>query len=348
VIVNSTISSSGTQDNNRVDVDMSTGSPNSVSITDTVFIKCGTFLFASGQTITGNTFNNCEQISPGGADMRDCSIVGYEGATGTGALSYNVSGDPDGELDGIYFEKGTSPTHAIQFGTSAPTTMYLRNIEFSGYNASDQQNDSTLYFADTGGTITLNLVGCSGNVSVKTAGCTVNKVINPVTTLVTVKDNSTKAVLAGAAVTIFASDGTGPLPYQDSVTITQTGGTATVSHTAHGLNTNQKVLIVGANEAGYNGIKTITKINDDSYSYSCDSGLSSPATGTITATAVVIDGLTDTNGQISDSRSLSGDQPIVGYAQSGSGVIPYVPSDIINEIDSTNGINISILLNRDT
>jgi len=67
-------------------------------------------------------------------------------------------------------------------------------------------------------------------------------------------------------------------------TITQSGGTATVTHTSHGYATDDILLISGANESGYNinGAK-ITKTGANSYTYAVDSGTASPATGTITA-----------------------------------------------------------------
>jgi hypothetical protein len=190
LIVNSTIKASGTGDDNRPDIDMSTDSPGTVSITDTVFIKCGTFVFASGQTITGNTFNDCQQITPGGADLTDCAVAGYEGTAGTGALLYNVAADPDGELDNMYFEKGTAATHAIQFdATNTPTTITLRGIDFSGYNAVNGNNDSALYFPSTTKSYTVNLVGCTGDISYRVgSGGSVSLVTDPLTVTVTVED----------------------------------------------------------------------------------------------------------------------------------------------------------------
>jgi len=323
-----------------------------VNMTGCNFNNMGTFIFQSNATIVGSNWNGCGQITHGGADFDGCKFQGYEGTAGTAYMTYAVAADPDGELDNGSYTKGTAATHAIEFdATNTPTTITLRGITFSGYNASNGQNDSTLYFPSTSKSYTVNLIGCSGNISYRVgSGGSVTFVVNPVTTLVTIRDNNspTKAVLAGVAVHITASDGTGPLPFEDSVAIVQSGGTATVTHNAHGLSTGQKVLIEGANETNYNGTHTITKINDDSYSYTVDSGTSSPATGTIIATAVIIDGITDSNGQIQDSRSLTGDQPISGYARSGSGSIPYSDGDIVSSIDSTDGTNIVVLLNRDT
>lgn len=307
------------------------------------FVGMDTFIFQSNATVGGCTFIRCGQITHGGADFDSCKFIGYEGTADTGYLTYNVNADPDGEMDNCYFEKGTAATHAISFGTSIPSSITLRGIDFSGYNASNGQNDSTLYFADTAGTITVNLIGCSGNITYKTAGATISLVTNPVTFTVTVRDINTRAAIQNAKVTVWA-DTTGPLPYNDSVTIVQSAGTATVTHTAHGLATNQWVEISGANESAYNGLKQITKINDNSYSYTVPSGTSSPATGTITATAVIINGETDASGQISDTRSYSSDQDYTGKALKGTHSPVYKEGPLSGTIDSGSGGSANVLM----
>lgn len=70
----------------------------------------------------------------------------------------------------------------------------------------------------------------------------------------------------------------------DTVTITRSGGTASVSHTAHGFATGQRVLIAGAQQGPYNGIHQITVTGLNDYTYSVTGTPATPATGTITAT----------------------------------------------------------------
>lgn len=343
VIVNSTIKASGTGDDNRFDVDMSTGSPGSVSITDSVFIRGGTFVFASGQTVTGNTFNNCQQITAGGADFTGSKVLTSAVAADGYALYWDETTDPNGELDDMEFSIGSNAHHAIYFGASIPSSITLTGISFSGFNASDSQNDSTLYFADTGGTITLNLVGCSGNISVKTAGCTVVKVINPVAFTITVLDKNTKSAVQYAWVTIWAT-ATGDLPYQDSVSIARSGSTVTVTHTAHGLSTNHWVEIEGCTETEYNGIWQITKIDDDSYSYQINTTPSSPATGSPKSTAIIINAETDGSGQVSDTRSYTADQGYDGKVLKGSWDPVYEEYPISGTLDKDTGVAMTALL----
>lgn len=71
-----------------------------------------------------------------------------------------------------------------------------------------------------------------------------------------------------------------------SVTLTQTAGTATGTATTHGFSVGEWVYVNGANEAGYNGIvQVLTTPTADTYTYSVASGTASPATGTITVTS---------------------------------------------------------------
>lgn len=312
-----------------------------VVMTGCTFNDMSTFDFLSNTDAIGCTFRRCGQVTGGGGLFTDSIIDDYNGTTGTSALVYAETVDPDGELDGMSFTKGTDTTHAIQFGDTIPTTITLRDMTFSGYSAADSADDSTLYFADTAGTITVNLVGCTGNISYDSAGCTVVFVIDPVTLSVHVQDSDLGTDIASARVYVLAAT-TGPLPFEDTVTITRVTTTATVSHTAHGLATNQWVKIENAVQEDYNGAKQITKIDADSYSYTVANSPTTPATGTIEATAIVIFGTTDANGDISDTRSYSADQDFTGRIRKSSASPYYKTFNLNGTIDSTNGLPLSV------
>ena len=92
-----------------------------------------------------------------------------------------------------------------------------------------------------------------------------------VTTANTAKDGT------GTVVTIFD-------PQRAITSITVSGTTATIAFTnVHGFLDGEKVLISGANEANYNGIKTLTLAGAKTATYTITAGTSSPATGTIVA-----------------------------------------------------------------
>lgn len=364
VLTGSTITTAGP----TVKMDFSGGDINTLTFDGMVFAALGgVILFstnadASGHAVDDSTFDGCGKITAGAVDFTGVSVInsagttgaieagggdllaltvsGYEGTADTSALIYNQATDPDGILDNSSFTKGTAATHAIEFGTSSPLTMTLTDIDFSGYNAADTNTDSTFYVKRTGGTVTINLVGCSGNMTYKSAGATVVLVINPVSLAVHVQDISTGADLVGARVYVLAAT-TGPLPFEDTVTISRVTTTATVAHTAHGLATNQWVKIEDAVQEDYNGGKQITKIDADSYSYTVANSPTTPATGTILATAIVIFGTTDANGDISDSRSYSSDQDFTGRIRKSSDPY-YKTSPLSGTIDSVNGLPLTV------
>lgn len=67
--------------------------------------------------------------------------------------------------------------------------------------------------------------------------------------------------------------------------LTQSSGTATcTTSTDHNLSTGDWVYIEGANETEYNGVVQVTVTGSTTFTYEVDSGATSPATGTITAT----------------------------------------------------------------
>lgn len=272
---------------------------------------------------------------------------------------------------------------AIDLGTTKPTTDTFANNNQSGCNAhglrvsgvsttGDTWNMDNIVLADnttadflvdypaqTSGKVTINLLnGSAANSTTQvavTGGIALADVVlvsNPVTLQFTVKDSDTSAVIAGAAATIPVLSG-GPFPYQASVTITQTGGTATVTHTAHGFSIGHKTLIDGANEAGYNGIKTILSVpTANSYTYAVAAATASPATGTITSTAILIDGVTNASGIISDTRTYPSNQPFGGtncIIQKGTGAPPniYKARPVSGTVDKDTGLTLNVLLTKD-
>lgn len=311
------------------------------------FVDMDTFSLLSTSVMTGCIFRRTNAITAPGSTLTGSKVLTPTVAADTSALIWDVASDPDGNLDDMEFSKGTNAHHAIEFGTTSPTSMTLRGITFSGFNAVDGQNDSTLHIKRTSGAVTINLVGCSGSVSYKTDGATVTIVSNPVTTTLKVTETD-GTVIQNARVFVKAKDATGPFPYQESVTIVNSGTTATVTHTAHGMATNDKVFIEGASLDANNGVFTITKINDNSYNYTMGSSPGSSPTGTITSTFVVLYGLTDVNGEITMSRVFSSDQPVIGNVRKSSSPPYFKPAPVLGTVDSVDGASLSAVLVSDS
>lgn len=76
--------------------------------------------------------------------------------------------------------------------------------------------------------------------------------------------------------------------------LTFLGTTAMVTTTQnHGYNTNDLILIKGANQSSYNGYYTITKISNNQFSFLYSNWTVTPATGIITSTKIVDEAYTD-------------------------------------------------------
>jgi hypothetical protein len=316
-----------------------------VNFSNCTFTDMGTFTFLAASSATDCIWRRCLAVTGGGCDFSGSVFDASAVAADASAVIWDVNEDVDGHFDGCSFTMGANASHAIQLGTTSPTSVTFRDCVFSGYNAANANNDSTILVSRTTGAVTINVVGCSGNISYKTAGATVSVVSNPVSTTVTVKDTDTPpAVISGARVLVLAYSG-GPMPYNITVTgITNSGTTATVSHTAHGMATLDKVQITGASHWQNNGVFSITRINDDSYSYTLPSAPGSDPTGTIKATYVALEGTTDGSGEITMSRSFTSSQPVTGRARKASSAPYYKTTEFVGTIDSVNGLDLTVQL----
>lgn len=67
--------------------------------------------------------------------------------------------------------------------------------------------------------------------------------------------------------------------------LTRSGTTATATVTAHGYSTGFVIIMAGASPEGYNGQVTVTVVDANTFTYAVPSTLTTPATGTITATS---------------------------------------------------------------
>jgi hypothetical protein len=107
------------------------------------------------------------------------------------------------------------------------------------------------------------------------------------------------------------------------------------------------VKIENADQEEYNGAKQITYIDADSYSYTVSGSPTTPATGTIDATAVIIFGTTDGSGNISDQRSYSSDQDFTGRIRKSTTSPLYKTFDLSGTIDATSGLPLTAAMISD-
>lgn len=157
-------------------------------------------------------------------------------------------------------------------GTYVITVTNSTTFTFVASNGTASTTSGTVTKATTTATATVASHGFVVGQRLTIAGATPST-FNGVILVSTVPTANTFTYTLGSA---LAQTATG--------TITATSNTATAAATAHGLVTGNTVTIAGATPTGYNGVYLITKISDDSFSYSYTTAAPlANSSGTITA-----------------------------------------------------------------
>jgi hypothetical protein len=310
-----------------------------ITLTGCSFTDMDTFVFQSNSTIIGTVFRRCGQITQGSATFNGGSLV-----TNSTAAVALLANNIDNVSDTEFRSSGTG--HAIELTAAHAAGSYtLTNVDFTGYAGTDGSTGNEAIYNNSGGAVTINISGGNTPSIRNGTGATTTIVAGSVTVTLTVT-NVAGTAIQDATVLIYATAG-GPFPSADTVTIANSGTTATVTHTAHGLATNDKVLIKGASHAQNRGVFSITVTGVDTYTYTMGSAPGSNPTGTITSTFVLLSGLTSALGQLSMSRVFSSDQPIAGWARKSSGSPYYKTGQVASTVDSGLGANLTALLIAD-
>jgi len=311
-----------------------------VTLNTCVFTDMDTFKFLSGGTINNSTFRRTNSITQSGATFTDC-VFDNTNISSSGVTLY--MNDVDKVTYCSFTSSGTG--YAIE-GFASAGDYNLYGLTFTDYAAglTGTTGNEAVNVTATSGIVNLNIYGGGdSSFSIHSAGATVNIIAGAVTVYVKASTSGGVAI-QGARVLIYAFSG-GTLPYNETVTITNVGTTATVSHTGHGMDSGDKVRITGGDLTVNRGVQTITKINDNSYSYTLASAPGTSPTGTIYSTYVALEGTTDINGEISVSRVYSSNQPVKGWTRKSTTSPLYKTGNITGTIDTADGFNfISVLI----
>jgi len=318
-------------------VDLDFSGVNSVTITSLNVTRALAILLDSAVNWVGGGVTGSGLITLAGAIFSSITVSDSTVAADASAMLWNFNADPDGELNSLTIVKGIAAHHAIELGASTPIEITLRGWEVSGFNVADEQNDSVIHNT-SGKTITVNVIGATGTISKKDTGVGSLTIIvaDPVSVFVHAQ---TVAGIDVENVRVFlqALDGTGPFPFEDTVTIANSGTLATVTHTTHGMANNDKVVIRGASLTANNGVFTITVNTASEYEYTMGSTPGSSPTGTILSTFVALEGLTNVNGDVSTSRVYPSTQPITGHARKSTTAPFYKTAPLGGDISNTLG-----------
>lgn len=311
------------------------------NVTGGTWTGIGITTLRSNSVIDGLTWRGTDQITCNQAILDNCLIE--KNIASSAILTDDLA---DLTLNNFI---GDGTGHAVELSSIGAGTMSWNNtFDTASYATSDGSTGNEAIYVNVGsGSLTINVTSGATTPTIRTAGAIVTVVAGAVTISITAKTNA-GVNIENANVMLRASNATGPFPYQESVTITSTGGVATVAHTAHGMSTNDKADFKGVtNDHEYNGVKQITVTNVDEYTYPVTGTPASPAVGTIVSTFVALEGLTNASGVLSTSRTYSTNQPITGWVRKSSASHFYKQSDINNTIDSSNGFSTTVGLISD-
>lgn len=303
---------------------------NTFDVTDCNFLGADIITLDDSATITGGSMVDCSDLQLSGGTLDGVSIINADTADAVAFITTNTLAN----ISNCNFT--FSDGHAIDI-TAAGTYTFTNNT-LTGYGL-DETNDAAIVNS-SGGLVTINYTGTGPTVLNLTTGTSVTN--NAVTTLVHVSDNA-GGDLENARVNLEAADATGDLPFETTVTIVSTGTTATCTHATHGLVTGDKVAIRDANEVTYNGVFSITVTTASAYTYVMNSDPVDTATGTITSTGVVVNGLTDVSGDISAARTFTLDQPLRGFVRKSTDSPRFKSFSLAgNTVDATDGVTINV------
>lgn len=289
----------------------------------------GTATFSQSSEVRGCVFVNSGAVTTGGCLFDKCTFQDLK-TTAPISATYAMIVASTTEMSRVTNCTFINCNKAIQLSSASDGTYAFVGIKFSG-NSFDVRVEAIT------GTVTINVSGGGDTPTVESAGATI-VIVNAVTVKITTLDAADSTAIQNARVVLYATTGT-------TVTITRSGTTATVAHTGHGYLTGQKVNILGANEGQYNGVKSITFINANSYSYTVTGSPATPATGTIKSHRVILDGLTDSDGIIQDTGfPFVSNLVVTGRARKGSASTFYKTAVIAGTITSTGFTTTSFLV----
>lgn len=345
-IEGATFEALGTNDPGQLNIN---DSSSTVSLPSCRWKNWGTTSLEAGTTVTNGQWIEASGITQNSAVLTSCTINSSSIPISGAAI---ISNDPALITKSSF--TSSSVGHAVEMRPSGagPFSINYSGNTHTSYAVGDGStgNEAILIHPLTNGaTVTLNIVGGGDTPSIMEHGDytgTFTLVVAPVSFTVTTNDAAGNPI-QNCRVLAEAANGSGPLPFEDSVSIVQTGGTATVTHSTHGLTSGQKVNIEGVTQTNYNGIKTISNVGGSSYDYTIDTGTSSPASGTPLSTAVVLDGLTDVSGEISDTRSYGSNQPLSGRIRKSTVSPLFKTAPITATVDKDSGASIVVQMISD-
>jgi hypothetical protein len=311
----------------RYAIDATDTDINSFVVNGLQMSKASTVGFHASASVTNTSFSDCYQITPSTSTFENNTVSNYSETAVNGALFWpggttvnncsfiscdeaiEITQTSNQTFDALSFTSNTNDVHLNNGGTS---------IDVSKNNGSNP----TSYTATGGGVV--SFIGSS--------------------TTITLKATDGNGAAVSGARAFLRTGAAGSLPYNASVTISNSGTTATVTHTSHGLSTGDKIVNYNCTHNENLGVHTITVTGVNSYTYTTTSLTD---TDSCNAYFVYIDGTTDVNGEISLSRVFPADQTATGTIRKSSAAPYFKPAPINGTVSSTLNVTLTGVLISD-
>jgi hypothetical protein len=316
-----------------IELTSNAGSP--FTLADSDFIGWGpnaaTFTTDSGGIDAGTDVITTDVAH--GFSTGDCVFYNDEG----GVASIGLTVD-----DPYWVRSITATTLSLffsPFGASNNSANLRMDLSTSGTETHSLYSAHAAIFNSSGAAVTINFSGSGTAPTIRNSDGSSTTVVTGIVTVQVLATTADGTAISGARVFLRASDGTGPFPFEESVTIANSGTTATVTHNSHGMATDDKVEINGASHWQNNGPFQITVTDANTYTYTMPSDPGSSPTGTITSTFVALEGTTNGSGILSTTRSYATDQPVTGSVRKSTSSPYYKTAPLNGTVDSADGFN---------
>jgi len=315
-----------------------------VEITDCTFNDMSDFSFLSNTVVVGTVFRRCNLVTQGGSSITSSTFSNSTAATSLLASDMTLVTGNSFVSDGSNHAVELTSIGGGSIDWDNQLTGYVAGTAASPVTATSTGNEA-IYVNVASGTLTINVTAGASVPSIRSAGAIVNVVAGAVTYKITVQDTA-GTVIQDARVFFPVAAG-GSLFFQASVTIARIGTLATVTHTNHGLSNGDKIVIRGVDQSEYYGIHTVSNVTTNTYDYIVSGSPTTPATGTITSTYVLISALTDVLGVVQGSKTFATNQPIGGNVRKSSASPYYKTGAIVGSINKDTGLDLTITLLSD-
>jgi len=176
-----------------------------VNFESCTFTDIGYFTFQSNSTVNSCIFRRCGLVTRGNAALTSCTFD----RTNDTVKALTIA-DPSNSLTSFVFNS-SGTKHAIEITQTG--TYTFTNCTFSGYASSNGSTGNETIYNNSGGLVTINHSGTSGNLTYKNEGSSTTTLVGNTRTLTLTN------IMSGSEIRIYLHDTTTEVSGNDDVTV---------------------------------------------------------------------------------------------------------------------------------